>query len=239
MLQSWSHLLFLHWTVPVEALRRRLPASLEVEAFEGRAYVGLVPFTIHGVRPPRLPGLPGLKRFHEVNLRTYVRPPGGEPGVFFFSLDAASRLAVLGARAWYRLPYHFARIEMRAEGGGGGAPGWRYRSRRLWPAPIPATCALHYSPRGTPAPAREGTLEHFLVERYVLYTNWRGGLWQSRVRHAPYPLQPAAWEGLEESLSAAAGVPGPHGPLLAHYAEGVSVEVFGPTVVAAAATGGT
>src|SRR5262245_38562455 len=175
MVQSWSHLLFLHWTVPVEALRRRLPASLEVDTFEGRAYVGLVPFTIHGVRPPRLPGLPGLKRFHEVNLRTYVRPPGGEAGVWFFSLDAASRLAVLGARAWYRLPYHFARIEMRAEGGG-----WLYRAQRQWPAPVPAHCSLRYAPAGEPGAAREGTLEHFLVERYVLYAERRGRMWKAR-----------------------------------------------------------
>ncbi len=104
MRQRWLHLLFLHWTAPAAALQRLLPAGLEVDVHEGRAYVSLVPFTIRGVRPPL--------SFHEVNLRTYVRCAGGPPGVWFFSLDAASRLAVLGARAWYRLPYHHARMRM-------------------------------------------------------------------------------------------------------------------------------
>jgi uncharacterized protein len=226
MRQRWHHLLFLHWTVPAEALRRVIPASLEVDTFDGRAYVGLVPFTMTGIRPPILPALPVLSRFHEVNLRTYVRPPRGEAGVWFFSLDAASRLAVMGARAWYRLPYHFARMEMRPDG-----PGWTYRSHRLWPRPLPADCSLRYAPAGRAAVAGEGTLDHFLIERYALYTESGGRLWRARVRHPPYPVQGATVSGLEESLSAAAGIPPPHGELLAHYSAGVDVEVFGPAAL--------
>ena len=229
MLQTWEHLLFLHWSVAPAALQRLLPDALEVDLFEGRAYVSLVPFTITGVRPPWLPPAPLLSRFHEVNLRTYVRPRGGEPGVWFFSLDAASRLAVLGARAWYRLPYHHARIEMVPLPAGEAREGaFAYSSRRRWPGPLPAHCSVRYGPRGGTRTAEPGSLDHFLVERYVLYARSRDRLWRARVAHAPYPIQDAWFDSLDESLSAAAGLPGAPADPLAHYSRGVSVRVFSP-----------
>jgi uncharacterized protein len=230
MLQRWRHLLFLHWPVAPEVLQRLLPGGLEVDAFEGRGYVGLVPFTIEGVRPPRLPAIPGLSAFHEVNLRTYARGPAGAPGVWFFSLDAASSLAVLGARAWYRLPYHKARMRLAPVAGPDPAlPAFEYGSHRRWPGPVPAHCALRYGPRSDQVrTAAAGTLEHFLVERYLLYSASRGVLRQARVAHAPYPIQDGRFDSLSESLSAAAGLPGPAGETIAHYSAGVSVEVFAP-----------
>jgi uncharacterized protein YqjF (DUF2071 family) len=234
MRQEWRHLLFLHWPVEPRALERLLPQGLEVDTFEGAAWIGLVPFTILPTRPPVLP-LPVLPSFHEVNLRTYVRWRGGDPGVFFFSLDAASRIAVAGARTWYRLPYHFARMRMIREGTceTGGEFRIRYESNRLWPGPLPARCTLRYGPiPGLLAPATPGTLDHFLVERYLLYTVSRGRLRRARVAHAPYSLRPAAFDSLDETLSRAAGLPGPSsGDRLAHYSPGVSVDIFAPEVV--------
>jgi uncharacterized protein len=232
MRQVWRHLLFVHWRVPRERLAALLPAGLAVDTFEGQAFVGLVPFTIRGVRPPLAPPLPLLSRFHEVNLRTYVRAAAGETGVYFFSLDAASRLAVVGARAAYRLPYHFARMRMTIEPPSGArARSWtRYSSRRLWPEPTPATCDLRYAPReALPSPARPGTLDHFLVERYRLYASAAGRLWQARVSHSPYALQPAILDHLDETLSAAAGLPPPQGALVLHYSPGVAVRVSAPS----------
>ena len=110
--QSWLELLFLHWAVPVEVLRPLVPRRLEIDTYEGRAYVGLVPFTMTGVRPVWSPAIPGLADFHEVNVRTYVHLDGREPGVWFLSLDASSRVAVLVARATYHLPYRFARMSL-------------------------------------------------------------------------------------------------------------------------------
>ena len=97
----------------MEALRPLVPPSLELDTFEGQAYVGLVPFTMTGVRPVWAPAVPGLSDFHEVNVRTYVHKDGRDPGVWFLSLDASSRLAVLVARATYHLPYRFARMSLR------------------------------------------------------------------------------------------------------------------------------
>jgi uncharacterized protein YqjF (DUF2071 family) len=221
--QDWWDLLFLHWEVPVSVVRPLVPSSLDVDTFEGRAFVGLIPFTMTGVRPVLTPPVPLLSRFHEVNVRTYVHRGGVDPGVWFFSLDASSRLAVLGARTFFSLPYHFARMDLVREDGGT----IRYRSERRWPGPRPARLALRYGPVGPSAPAQPGTVEHFLIERYILYAQRGGRLRQGQVHHEPYPVQPARVDGLDEDLLAASGVPRPPQSPLAHYARGVRVEIFG------------
>ncbi|MDQ3814719.1 MAG: DUF2071 domain-containing protein [Armatimonadota bacterium] len=235
MRPHWHHLLFLHWAVAPEQLRPFLPPGLELDLYEGRAYAGLIPFTMTGVRPvwaPRFPGRFNYEDFHEINVRTYVRRAGGDPGVWFFSLDAANALAVRAARVWYKLPYHYARISLtineaeREEGV--EAPIIDYSSERLWPGPTPATCAVRYRPTGVPAPAQAGTLEHFLVERYILYSYARGHLFSGRVHHAPYSLQGAELHELEESLVAAAGITHGDEVPIAYYAREVDVEIFGP-----------
>ena len=224
MRQSWRRLGFLHWEVEAAALRGRVPESLTLDTFEGRAFVGLVPFTMHGVRPAGAPALPFVSRFHEVNVRTYVHLAGREPGVLFLSLDAASRLAVIGARTLWKLPYHFARMSLLKGAHGRVA----YTSERRWPGPVPAGCRLVYGPRDgeRPAPAAPGSLEHFLAERYELYTTARGRLLRGRVHHPPYPLQAGECPELQENLVAAAGIARGDGPPLVHYSTGVDVEVF-------------
>jgi len=224
MAQSWRQLGFLHWEVDPDGLRSLLPPALTLDTYEGRAFVGLVPFTMHGVRPLRGPAWPFVSAFHEVNVRTYVHFEGRDPGVHFFSLDAASRLAVVGARALWKLPYHFARMSLEAQPDGRIA----YASERRVPGPVPAGCRLVYGPRADSPPqaAPTGSLEHFLAERYVLYAAAGGRLLKGRVHHRPYPLQGGECAKLEECLLAAAGVPRGEGPPLVHYAEGVDVEVF-------------
>jgi hypothetical protein len=199
-----------------------LPPGLTLDTYEGRAYVGLVPFTMTGVRPVGLPAVPGLSNFHETNVRTYVHREGRDPGVWFFSLDAANSLAVRVARAWYRLPYHFARMDLRRE-----ADGWiDYRTERLWPGPIPARCAARYRGVGEPRAAAPGTLEHFLIERYILYAWARERLYTARVYHTPYPVQDAEVAVLEEDLLAAAGIRRGGEEPLKHFAHGVTVDIF-------------
>jgi uncharacterized protein YqjF (DUF2071 family) len=232
MHQTWSHLLFLHWSVPVASLRPLVPPGLEVDTFEGRAYVGLIPFTMTGVRPAGVPAIPGLSRTHEVNVRTYVHRNGRDPGVWFFSLDANHRLAVLGARWFWSLPYFHARMRLdgvkRRPEADEPAPGTviSFASERRRPGPRPASCRIRYAPQGRPDPARAGTLEHFLVERYLLYAQGRRRLYRGQVHHAPYPLRPAEVLALEETLVAAVGIDRPAELPLAHYARQVQVEIF-------------
>lgn len=221
MRMTWADLGFLHWAVPETELRPLVPDALEIDTLDGLAFVGLVPFTMRGVRPSWSPALPWLSSFHEVNVRTYVHQQGRDPGVWFLSLDAANPIAVVVARTVWKLPYHFARMALERDG-----PAIRYASERRWPRTRPAACELRYEPIGPALPAAVGTLAHFLVERYILYAFARGRLFSGRVHHAPYPLQAGRVTTLDESLLAAAGLVRPDGPPLVHYASGVDVDVF-------------
>jgi len=222
MVQDWHHLLFLHWVVSAEQLRPLVPPELELDTFDANAYVGLIPFTMTGVRPPFAPPLGPLSRSHEVNVRTYVHFRGADPGVWFFSLDASNPLAVTGARAFFKLPYFLARMDLREQAGA-----IDYFSERQLAGPRPAACRVRYRSLDAPSPARPGTLAHFLVERYVLYTRSGNRLYRGRVHHQPYPLQSAEVPFLDESLIAAAGIRRPSSQPLMHYARGVHVDVFG------------
>src|SRR5881628_1092670 len=170
MFQNWHHLLFLHWEVPAEELQRLIPGELTIDTFEGIAYVGLVPFTVTGVRPILTPPLPWISSFHEVNVRTYVHRNGRDPGVWFFSLDASSAIAVAAARAAYKLPYFHSQIDFNASSD--PIPRIGFDSRRDDSrGPMPANAHIQYGPADAPIERPPvGSLEFFLVERYVLYT---------------------------------------------------------------------
>jgi uncharacterized protein YqjF (DUF2071 family) len=167
--------------VPIEALREHLPPELEVDTFGGEAYLGLTPFKVANLRLRGLPPVPLLSYFLELNCRTYVSHGGEKPGIWFFSLDASSRFAVEGARRLYKLPYFRARMS---------APP-RFTSIRL-DAEREHVWESSYRPSGTPSPAEPGSLEHFLAERYCLYTvDEAGALHRAEIHHPPWPLQGA------------------------------------------------
>ena len=221
MQQEWRHLAFLHWAVDAGKLQKMLPSGLTVDTFEGRAYIGLVPFTMRNVRPAGFPAVRGLSHFHETNVRTYVQYQGQNPGVWFFSLDAANEIAVQIARLTFKLPYFFARMSLTRSG-----DTLRYTSERLHPAPLPAQSDVQIVPTGNVFFAIPGTLEHFLAERYILYSGSNNKLNRGRVHHAPYPLQTATVMHLDDSLVSSAGIVVPDTPPIAHYAAAVDVEVF-------------
>lgn len=224
MRPQWRHLLFLHWPFAPETVQKMLPDGLEIDSFEGRAYVGLVPFTMSEVRPHFLPDLGKAGHFYqdfpEMNVRTYVKR-NGVRGVWFFSLDAASSLAVVAARLWFGLPYFKARMRLQVRGGE-----FRFWSRRLWPRSPTAICSAHYRVCGAGTPAQNGSLEQFLVERYALYSSKNGQLFRGRVHHAPYQIQPVELHNLRENCVAAAGFK--RSPEVPHaiYSRGVDVEVW-------------
>jgi uncharacterized protein len=228
MYQNWRHLMFLHWALDPAILRPLVPTELELDLFEGRAYVGLVPFTMKGVRPVGLPAVPALSNFHETNVRTYVHFQGRDPGVWFFSLDAANVIAVGLARRFFHLPYHHARMFLECEHPArpADARSILYAGARRWPETLSASYLIRGAARGPVQPAREGTLEHFLVERYLLYAYAHGRVFRGRVHHRPYPLQPAHVLSIDETLLAAAGLERPLEPALAHYSSAVNVKVF-------------
>ncbi len=222
MYQSWRHLLFLHWEVPVEALARLLPPGLTIDTYDGKAYVGLVPFTMRGVRPRGLPAVSWLSNFHETNVRTYVRVGNADPGVWFFSLEAANRIAVTLARTFFHLPYFHARMSLTTDSSGQIT----YSSTRCVSSVNPPFTRVRARPIEGVAPCIQGTLEHFLIERYILYAGHGGRLSRGRVHHSSYPVQHAELFGLEENLLESMTIVRPDLRPLVHYASGVDVEIF-------------
>ena len=185
--QRWRDLLFLHWTIPVEVLRPRIPAGLEIDTYDGQAYLGLVPFFMDAVRPRFLPPVPGLSWFLELNIRTYVRDAEGRPGVWFFSLDCDNAVAVQIARAAFNLPYQHARMSAQRD----PESLIRYQCQRKGQ---PSQTSLHYrpAPNSELKTASAGSLDHFLLERYLLFSqNRKGDLYWGQVHHPPYQYQPA------------------------------------------------
>jgi uncharacterized protein len=220
--QRWRELLFLHWSFPVEQLRRVVPEPLAIDAWDGRAWVGLVPFLMKDTRTSWMPRRLGLD-FHETNLRTYV-DHDGVPGVYFFSLEASSWLAVRAARIGFGLPYFHAEMDSTREG-----DRFSYRSTRRG-APN-ASLRAQWELGAMLGPSAPDTFEHFLLERYVLFSFSRSKkLMRAQVHHRPYPAQRASVTSLEQGLVAAAGLDLARStpPEAIHYAEGVDVEVFGP-----------
>jgi uncharacterized protein len=184
--QTWYDLLFAHWAVPAEALRRLVPEPLELDLRDGRAWLGITPFVVGGVRLRGCPPLPWVSRFPELNVRTYVRY-GERPGIYFFSLDAARRPAVAAARRTYRLPYFHAEMSARREG-----QVMRYESRRIDSAGFRAELGARYWPSGPDLPIEDGSLERWLAERYCLYViDDRGRPLRGEIHHSPWPLRPA------------------------------------------------
>jgi uncharacterized protein len=210
MFQSWRELLFAHWRVPAERLRALVPPPLEVEEMEGSGWVGQTPFRITDQRPRFLPPVPGFSEFPEMNLRTYVRFRG-KPGIWFFTLEAASRLAVAGARTLYRLPYKHA--EMRIERDGD----WiLYESRRTGEL---AEFVGRYRPVGPAFEPVPGTLEHFLTERYALFVVLRSGrVIRGEIHHPPWRIAPAEAVIETNTVPAAEGLALPEQEPLLHFA---------------------
>jgi len=219
--QRWRHLLFLHWEVPASAVQALIPPELDVDTFEGRAYVGVVPFTMRDVSPWWSPSVPGISNFDELNVRTYVHYKGSEPGVWFFSLEAASTIAVAAARAGWSLPYHRAKMRLSVRGNE-----VEYSSRRRFPGPTPADFECRYSIGESIGSAEPGTFEHFLAERYILYARSSKALRIGRVHHKPYPLHRASVHEVRESMVRATGLPQPSGDPHVLYSPGVDVDVF-------------
>jgi uncharacterized protein YqjF (DUF2071 family) len=224
--QTWERLLFAHWPVPVTALRRVLPEPLPIDTFEGTAWLGITPFEVSGLRPRGTPPIPGLSRFPELNVRTYTTV-GGRGGIWFLSLDAGSRLAVAAARRAYRLPYFRAEMAIRAEG-----DEVDYTSRRVSGDGPPAAFAARYRPDGPAFEAEPGSLEHWLAERYCLYTvDERHRVHRADIHHPPWPLQPATAAIAANTMADPQGVTLPRREPWLHYAHRQDVVIWPLRVV--------
>jgi hypothetical protein len=217
MAQTWHDLLFAHWPIAPAALRGHIPAGLQLDTFEGQAWVGVVPFRMSHIHFQGLPPVWGLSAFPELNVRTYVVHED-KPGVWFYSLDAGNAVAVAAARWWFHLPYFRARMSW---------DGAAYTSRRTHRNAPPAELRARYHPTGDLLRAAPGTLEHWLTERYCLYAADRHGrLYRGDIHHLPWPLQPAEAEFHINTMTAPHDITLPDTAPLLHFARRLEVVVW-------------
>ncbi len=215
MAQLWSNLLFAHWRVPEDVLRSRIPEPLEIDTFDGSGWIGVVPFELR-VRPRFLPVVPKIAAFPEINVRTYVTI-NGKPGVWFFSLDATSPLAVRIARWQFSLPYFDARMKCEAKDGG-----FDYSSKRT-EGEVSANFSGFYGPTSAIYLADQGSLDAWLTERYCLYAiDRKNQLFRTDVHHKPWPLQRADLTITENSMTAPVDIE-LTGEMLLHFAGRIEV----------------
>jgi uncharacterized protein len=221
MRMRWRDLLFAHWVVDAATVRRHIPAGLELDLFNGRAYVGVTPFRMEEVAPRGVLALPGLDAFPELNLRTYVNT-GGKPGVWFFSLDAGQKLAVRAARRFFHLPYFDAKFEIAVTDGG-----VEYSAVRTHRGGSNAAFAAKYRPAGAAYESVEGSLDAWLTDRYCLYAaDDRGRIYRSEIDHDPWPLQPAAAEVQINTLGDWLGIEMNGPPQTIHFAKSLDVKAW-------------
>jgi uncharacterized protein YqjF (DUF2071 family) len=212
MTQTWNDLLFAHWPVDGQHLASKLPAGFELDRFDTEAWIGIVPFHMTNVAPRGVPPIPGLSAFPELNVRTYVRV-NGRPGVYFFSLDCTSAMAVAAARTMYYLPYFMASMTVEAN------REWvEYSSRRTAADAPPAELRARYRPAGPVTLPEPGTLEYFLTERYCLFTLHEGIAYTADIHHPPWPLQAAEADFTINTMAEAAGIGLPSLAPLLHFA---------------------
>jgi len=217
MFQNWERLTFLHWRYPADAIRALIPSELELDTFDGSAWVGLTPFLLTGLRPPFLPALPWISQFPEMNVRTYVRGPDGERGIWFFSLEADRLAAVAGARLSYGLPYRWADMRVRCD-----STQVEYTSRRHT-----GRGQAHILVRRGSA-LEVGERERFLTARFRLYTILAGRLAFAKVDHLPWPLESAALMTLDQDVVQHSNLPTPSGEPLVYFSPTLSVRIGRP-----------
>ncbi len=223
MSQAWHDLLFAHWPVSVEILQPFVPEPLQIDTYEGQAWIAVVPFRMSSVRLRGMPALPWLSAFPEMNVRTYVRL-NGKPGVFFFSLDATNPIAVAAARSWFHLPYFNARMSLKTN-----SDEILYNSRRKFCGQQKIAFQATYRPIGDTFRAKPGSLECWLTERYCLYAaDASVHIYISEIHHAPWPLQSAQCAIETNTMTLPISVSLTSQPALLHFAKRQDVVVWKP-----------
>jgi uncharacterized protein YqjF (DUF2071 family) len=216
MQQTWQNLTFMHWRYDVEEVRKTIPAELTLDTFDGSAWIGLVPFVLAGVRPFGLPATPWISTFPETNVRTYVRGPDGERGVWFHTLEADRLIAVMAARTWFKLPYRWAAMDVRT-----GDKTVEYRSERKASFGQGKTdVAIEVGER-----IETDELADFLTSRYRLYTFHNGRVGCGKIVHEPWPLQHGKVLRLNEDLIVNCGLSAPVGEPVVHFCREQVVDV--------------
>ncbi|SFJ67087.1 YqjF family protein [Thermoflavimicrobium dichotomicum] len=217
--QTWEHLLFAHWPIPVESIRNLVPSILEIDTFDHYAWISVVPFQISQIRLRGIVPIP-FSTFPELNVRTYV-VYRNKPGVYFFSCDAASWLAVIAGKTIHHLPYYHAHGQLIHQND------WiTFTSRRNGSKTIPAVFEAQYRPVSGVYHASDNSLDHWLTERYCLYTTYHNKLYRCDIHHLPWPLQQAEAEIVQNTLMTSQQIFLPNIPPIFHYAKNLTAFIW-------------
>ena len=216
MTMSWVYLLAAHWSIDPDILAPKIPEGLTLDTYEGDAWLSLIPFKMDNVHPRGLTWSPWGFPFPELNVRTYVTVDGEKPGVWFFSLDAGSRLAVTGARSLFHLPYFNADMTIDVDGDTIG-----YHSDRTHRGAPGAEFRATYGPTGPANTAEEGSIEHWLMERYCLYSANQDTIYRGEVHHPKWELRPAQAEIEVNTMFDGLDIDLPDEPALVHYVDAI------------------
>lgn len=224
MTQMWEHLVFAHWPVAPEIARQFVPEELQIDTFEGDAWIGIISFLMNGFKLKYMP-FPYPFSFPEINIRTYVKV-NGSPAIFFVTLDAADPCVVHVAKRWYHLPYYHAKMSFNREGDNSG---FLFQSRRKGSATSPETFQGEFHPVSYPFIPREGTIEHWLTERYVFFTkdSRSDTVYWGSVYHEPWTLQTAQGNISVNTMLQSSNITLPSNPHYLHYSQGVQ-SLIGP-----------
>jgi uncharacterized protein YqjF (DUF2071 family) len=220
MKQSWHDLLFAHWPIPIKMIRNMVPSPLDIDLYEGTAWIGVVPFHMSNIRLRGLPTIPFTSKFPEINVRTYVTYDN-KPGVYFFSLDAANLLAVIGARLSYKLPYFLSSISVEHKN-----ETVYYESKRSSKSKLNYDFKGEYGPISSPFKAKSDSLEYWLSERYCLYTVSGKNVYRCDIHHQPWPLQLAKASISKNTLATNQGLTISNYPTLLHFSKRLDVLIW-------------
>jgi len=220
MTQTWEHLLFANWPVPADAIRRLIPEELEVDTYDGQAWISVIPFLMSGIRLRVCPVIPYTSTFTEINVRTYVKSKT-QAGVFFLTLDASNPLVTRIAKAWYRLPYYHAKMSFQQQ-----REQIEFRSSRM--GFVPADFYGRYRPVDKCFHPREGTIEHWLTERYIHYCKCAATsqVFHGEVFHQPWKLQEAKAEIDINTMTQNLNITLSNQPTLVYYSRGVEALIW-------------
>ena len=215
--QNWVSLTFMHWEVDPDILRAHVPEDLEIDLFDGKAYIGIIPFRMEKVRPRKLPSVPLISNFPEFNIRAYVTS-NGKSGVYFLTLDAQSYITCLYAPFAYSLPYKYAKCNLERNNQNGFIWHSKRRSDGL-------SLRGQSFPNGPILEAEKNSLEEFLFERYCLYVKHKGKTCRAYTYHEPWKYRVGDAELIENTLTDSynLGINNILKPDLVHLSEGVEV----------------
>lgn len=221
MRQTWNNLLFLHWPISPKQLQPFIPSPLQIDIFNQYAWIGIIVFCMGGIYPRGFSLKSLTPKFKEINVRTYVLL-NGKPGVYFLSLDVPDWASLTIAKRWYHLPYHPAKVSIQKE-----EQTFHCLSIRNGKANSPISFNGKFKPISEVFFPQEGTLEHWLTERYCLYSTKTGDdIYCGEIHHRPWPLQIAEAEISHNTMFSPFEWDLSDVKPISHYAEGMDTLIW-------------